>query len=99
MNVKIQLLCIILSFVYGGIIRLLLYFHGRFFLPKNRFLYFLGNFFFSFLLVLLYILLMYAINLGIFHFYFFMSMLFGYVLSNNVNKLKINQFNFFHRSK
>lgn len=89
MNIIIQLVCIIISFIYGIFI--------YFFVKLNKKLIYKNNILFqiiyrlvtTFLLVLLYIIIIYKINKGIFHVYFIILIIIGYLfITNNIKKLK-----------
>lgn len=80
MTVKIQLILLVISFCYG----IIFYFLTKFniFLIKNLsiFVKFLITFIFIIDMVLVYIFLVYKINSGIFHFYFLLAMIVGFIL-------------------
>ena len=89
MDIKLQLLCILVSFLYGMFIRLTLIINTRFNNTINVILKYLINVIYVFIIVILYIVLIYKINYGIFHLYFFIIMSIGYFLmSKYVNKAK-----------
>lgn len=80
MSVKLQILCIVASFIYGIFIKLCNLFNKR-----NNIL---TDLFYVYDLVILYIIIIYKINLGIFHIYFIFFIIIGYVfMSKNVKFL------------
>lgn len=99
MDVGIQIICLLFSFFYGFLIRIVLYFHGHLFKGNKLLIYLIANFFVSFLLVLLYIVSIYKINYGIFHIYFIALIGIGYVVSKYVKIDKIKDILFFWHRK
>ena len=91
MNVIIQIECIALSFIYGLIIKLWSLFNYRLNIKKYLFRL-LINLLWGFIVVILYIIIIYKINGGIFHIYFILSLLLGYIMSNKIVKLLENKF-------
>lgn len=93
MNVKIQILSMIISFLYGILIFVTNKVNRK--LNSSSFiLKLLIDTLYVFIIVILYIIIMYKVNNGIFHIYFIILMLIGYVLMSNVvkflnNRLKI----------
>jgi len=93
MDILIQLVCILLSFGYGMFIFIVLSFNKLF---KSI----IKDLLFVYILSLLYIVIIYKVNNGVFHIYFFIVMIFGYVLMyknvkfilKRVNSLKNNFF-------
>ena len=69
MNVIIQIECIALSFIYGLIIKLWSLLNYRLNIKKYLFRL-LINLLWGFIVVILYIIIIYKINGGIFHIYF-----------------------------
>ena len=81
MNVKIQIYCIFLSLVYGFFIRCSLLIN----LKLNKFssvFKVIIDLLYVYIIVLLYTLIIYYINNGIFHVYFLFLILIGYIISN-----------------
>ena len=95
MNIIIQLLCFFVSFLYGFFVKFILIINCKA-ITKNKFLlYLIINLISIYLLVLGYILVIYRINHGIFHVYFLMSILFGYLLMSKFVKYLNNKSNIF----
>ena len=93
MDITIQLICIIASFIYGAFIKLLILFHMKKNSLNNIILKFIIDILFVFIIVILYIDIIYKINKGVFHLYFFVIMLTGYItMSKCVKFTKILQF-------
>ena len=82
MNILIQLICIIVSFLYGVFINLFIRFNKRVIINSNLLYEIIYRLITTFLLVVLYIVIIYKINNGIFHEYFLITMLLGYVIYN-----------------
>ena len=93
MNVLIQILCISISFVYGFISFIGYKYNNK--LGNNYFIWqLIFNLFYSFISVLLYVIIIYKINGGIFHIYFIFSLIIGYIMSNYIVKsIKIKRDN------
>ena len=92
MDVGVQLICFTLSFGYGVLIRLLFDIHFRIINTKNILFKIILDSLFSFLIVLMYVILIYKINNGVFHFYFLLSIFFGLWLSKSVKKVFFSRF-------
>ena len=88
MNVIIQIICMLVSFIYGILINLLIIFNQKIFKSNNLFINIFFKMLYSFIIVLLYVILIYKINKGVFHIYFLLLMLIGYLLSRKI-KCKI----------
>lgn len=84
MNSFTQLFIIFISFIYGMIFFLLTKYNLLITKKLNTFLKYLITFIFITDIVIIYIYLIYKINLGIFHIYFLLCMFLGYALMNNL---------------
>ena len=93
MSADIQLICIIISFLYGLFIKVLNIFNNKLIKNNNKYLNIISNFIYVYIIVLLYVIIIYKINLGIFHVYFLIIMLFGYYLMSKYVKFIINVIN------
>ena len=93
MNIKIQIIGIIVSFIYGLFIKLMALLNNKYNNTNNYIIKGLLDLLFNFNLTILYIIIIYKINGGVFHLYFFLIMLGGYLVSNKCVKL----FKFRHR--
>lgn len=85
MDIIIQLVCMLVSFAYGTVINIGYKFTNKIYNKKDFKLLFL-NICFSFNVVVLYIIILYKINGGIFHLYFLILMVIGCFLSNMIVK-------------
>ena len=93
MNIKIQLICIVVSFLYGIFIKITNLLNSRLNNCKNILIKSIINVLYVYIIVLLYIIIIYKINNGIFHIYFFVVMSIGYLfVSKCVKFTKILQF-------
>ena len=84
MNILIQLICMIISYAYGWFIRLFIIFNNRIFKTSKLLLIIINKVIYTFIIVISYVILIYKINMGIFHIYFLLLMLLGYVNSNKI---------------
>ena len=88
MDINIQLICIIFSFIYGAFIRVIIFLNKLLIKNNNIIVNIISNILLVYLIVLLYILIIYKINKGIFHIYFLLLILLGYLfMSKNVKYL------------
>lgn len=81
MSANLQLWCFLFSFIYGIFFGLSSYFHLKIIDKFSLIFKLLISIVYIIDIVLGYILLMYYLNFGIFHFYFFIFILIGYLLS------------------
>lgn len=86
MNVKLQLITFLCSFVFGVIFGFLSIVQFKFCQNKKKIFQYLTTIIFVIDMVLLYILMMYKINKGIFHIYFLSFILLGFILSLYLHK-------------
>lgn len=84
MKIGIQLLCFLVSFLYGGFIFLIEKYHDN--LNINYLSRVIISLLYTFILVILYVDIIYFINGGIFHIYFGILMVIGYVVSRGCVK-------------
>ena len=81
MDVIIQILCLLISFIYGFFINLFIVFNKKI-INKHNFLYeIIFRLIITLLVVLLYVIIIYKINKGIFHIYFIIMVFIGYIIS------------------
>ena len=83
MNINIQIICILISFLYGIFIKVS-------FIFNNLFKGIIKDILYVYILSLLYIVLIYKINYGMFHIYFFLSMTIGYLIMSKYVKFISN---------
>ena len=89
---NIQIKSIIYSFIYGCIFSLLLNINYKYIYYSKGIKKILINVFFIIDNVLLYFLILRYINNGIFHFYFLLSIILGFILVNYMTTKKIKLF-------
>lgn len=85
---SIQFKSLLFSFFYGIIFSLLLTFNYKMIYHQFRFYRILVNLFFVIDNVLLYFIILRFLNNGVMHYYFFIALLLGFVVGNNVKFLK-----------
>jgi hypothetical protein len=79
MNISVQIFCFVVSFVFGIFIRFWACFNKKF-ITGNTINKLIVNFVWGFIVVILYIILIYLINGGIFHLYFILALYIGYLV-------------------
>ena len=89
---NIQIKSIIYSFIYGCIFSLLLNINYKYIYYSKGIKKILINIFFIIDNVLLYFLILRYINNGIFHFYFLLSIILGFIVVNYMTTKKIKLF-------
>ena len=82
MSSYVQLLCLLISFIYGFILYKLNYFNYK--ILKNKFIIFRIILYLLYILDLsiLYIVILYKINKGILHIYFVIMIILGFIISS-----------------
>ena len=88
MDVLAQILCIIISFGYGIFINMIIQLNNMLLKKMNFIFNLFFRLVFTFVLVIFYIILIYKVNLGIFHIYFILLISIGYVLGFKFNVSK-----------
>ena len=86
MSANLQLICFLASFLYGLFFGLLSIVHFNLINKYHKIFQLLISLVFIIDIVLGYILLMYHLNLGIFHIYFFIFIFIGFLLSFSLHK-------------
>ena len=81
MSANLQLICFLASFLYGIFFGLLSKFHFKLIIKYHVIFQLLISLVFVIDMVLGYILIMYHLNLGVFHIYFLIFIFFGYIIS------------------
>lgn len=84
MDVLVQILCMLVSFVYGGLIRLFIKINNKILKTNKLWLEIIYKLIYAFIIVIGYIIIIYKINKGVFHVYFLLLMLLGYMLSKKL---------------
>ena len=82
MDVKIQLICILISFLYGLFINITFRLNYKINQNKNILTHIIIDLLYVYIIVLLYTLVIYNINDGIFYIYFLLLILLGYFMYN-----------------
>lgn len=84
MSALIQLSCFCVSIVYGFFINIIIRINKRLFFNTNIIYILLYRIIITFILVLLYIIIFYKINNGVFHIYFILFIILGYYIGNKI---------------
>ena len=84
MNVFVQLICMIVSYIFGYLIRLFINFSNNIFKINKLWLIIIYKLIYVFIIVISYIIIIYKINIGIFHIYFLLLLLLGYLNSKKI---------------
>ena len=96
MNYKIQLLSFFVSFLYGIFFFIVNKLNKKIIKSQKTLFQYISSILFVLNIVLLYIIIIYKINNGIFHIYFIITLILGFVfmvkiekkMTNCVNKMK-----------
>ena len=86
MNLSEQVVALIFSFIYGGVLSVLYNFNYNILFYKNRVVKIIFNILFILDLVLIYFLVMRKINNAIIHPYFYLFIIFGFSLFFDFSK-------------
>lgn len=86
MNLRVQLISLIVSFLYGVFFYLLLELNYKFLYSSNLVVKIVVSFLFVMFNVLLYFLILMKINYGYVHLYFFLCIILGYFVCKVVYK-------------
>jgi hypothetical protein len=86
MNYKVQLLSFFLSFLFGLFFSFTSRFHYKLVFSLNRWYRYFLTFLFILDISLLYILILYYVNQGVFHFYFLICTFIGYFCEKSLFK-------------
>ena len=84
MSIKLQLICFVVSFIYGIFINWFYRFNKRFLDNSNYFSKIIIYMLISFLIVIGYIDIFYFINKGIFHIYFIILLILGIIVGGKI---------------
>ena len=100
MRIDVQIICIAISFLYGIFIKLLNILNDLILKKYNIYINIICNLIYTYFIVLLYIIIIYKINKGIFHIYFLLVFLLGYYfMSRYVKFITKAIINFFYKLK
>lgn len=80
MDIKIQLIIFLISFLYGFILANLSYLNYKFLQGKSNFFKLLFNLIFTLDVVFVYLVILYKINYGVFHVYFLGILSVGFLI-------------------
>lgn len=94
MDAKTQIIVLLFSYFYGFIFYDLALLNGYIIKFKKKIFRSVTTILFIYNVVLLYIILVFKINNGNFHIYFFIMMVLGFLCSVKVNKLLLNNVKF-----
>ncbi len=86
MSIKIQIICMLVSFMYGFILKILLIINKLLTKNNNKYINIISKIIYTYIVVILYIIIIYKINKGIFHIYFIILILLGYYLMSKYVK-------------
>lgn len=81
MDYKLQLLSFLFSFLFGIFFQVTNYFNQKLIINRKILWQYLITFLYIINIVLIYIVLLYKINQGVFHIYFLLMILLGYLFS------------------
>ena len=82
MNLKLQIISLIISFIYGILFSKLLKINYKIIYNNKKIIKIIGTFIFIIVSSLLYFYILLKINNGMIHIYLFLSLLFGYSIEN-----------------
>ena len=91
MNLNIQVLSLVVSFLYGLFLYLILEINYRFFVTSSILFKIIFSFLFVFVNTLLYFIILLYINNGYVHIYFIIFIMIGYLLCKVISKRFVNR--------
>ena len=91
MNVLIQIVCFLISYVYGVFINIFIRFNNKIIKNNSLLWEIIYRLVSTFLLVVLYVVIFYKINGGIFHLYFILLIIIGYMMGNKIKFKNVNK--------
>lgn len=86
MNIKIQLFCFIISFIYGFLIDRLMNWHIKKLQKENLIIKLIICILLTYIIVISYVDIIYFINNGNFHIYFILLIIIGIIVSKNIKR-------------
>ena len=86
MNIIIQLLSILISFIYGMLLKILNTIKKIIVNSENKILESIINIVYVYILVIIYIILLFKVNYGVFHIYFSIFIILGYIVMSKTVK-------------
>ena len=94
MHAKVQIIVLTVSFIYGFIFYYLYRLNNKI-ITKEKYIYrSFTTILFMFNMILLYIIIIFQINNGIFHIYFFIMIVLGFISSIKLTKKMLNNVKF-----
>lgn len=91
MNIKLQIITLLFSFLYGIFFSFFLSFNYKFIYSDKRIFKIIISFLFIIVCVLLYFIILKNINNGIFHIYEILMIILGFVLENLIVRFIANK--------
>lgn len=91
MTLKIQIISLVVSFLYGIFFSFLLNINYKLIYNDNKFIKIIGTFMFIIVNSLLYFLILLKINNGIVHIYCIFSLIIGFIIENFIISKKISK--------
>ena len=98
MNINIQLICILVSFLYGVFIRVLIHINMIINKQNNKIIHIIIDLLFVYIITLLYTIVIYKINNGIFHIYFLALILIGFIASKKCVNFTITRLKYIKKN-
>ena len=89
MSLKVQILSLIVSFIYGVFFNILLNINYKIIYNENKFIQITGSFLFVIANSLLYFYILLKVNNGVVHIYCLLMLLLGYLIMKKINIRKI----------
>lgn len=90
MTAKTQIIVLLFSCFYGLIFTFLYYLHNHIIKKKKRVFRSLATILFMYNIVLIYLILLFKLNNGQFHIYFFLMIIIGYLIGNKLLKILLS---------
>lgn len=97
MNLKIQVISLLFSFLFGVFLGILFKFNERFIYSSKKYEKIISTFLFVIINVLLYFIILKHINYGILHIYEILAIIVGTIAEYFVEKKLINKFERLHK--
>lgn len=89
MSLKLQIISLIVSFIFGIFFNILLKFNYKIIYNENKIVQIFGTFLFIIASSLLYFYILLKINNGVVHIYCLLAILIGYIVVDKINIKKI----------
>ncbi len=93
MDINIQIVCMIFSYLYGVLYYFLIIFNKYITANISLLLKIITNIIFSLNTVILYLIILYKLNYGVLHFYFFILIIIGFISGIHICKYIVNKKN------